>query len=187
MPHLCHLRCRSAVIAANADMDTLATSPSASHVPDVMTTLTRLTHLQMQVDLSPSLAPRAELDLSWLSHLTSLRKLELTSDYAYTLPPGISQCSSLEDLRLTFYSYQAMSKVDVDWTALCNLKHLHLMGALCFLGHSLLRLVKTLSEVHVDLGASFEWNCETLIVVKEAVKIRAPWIRLHFYQELQPV
>jgi len=180
--HLSHLSCRSAVITAQADMDTLTTNSSATHVPNAMSTLSELTHLQMRLDLSPSLAPRHVWNLDWLTHLTNLRKLELTCDYPYTIPSGISQLTGLEDLKLIFNSEHLVVPLKVDWPAMCKLKQLFLGGMTCCVDHRLQRVteIRTLSDVHLELGPenlkSYRAEVKAL---REVFDINAPWIKLH--------
>ena len=146
-----HLRCRSATISAQAEVDTSDTSHDATHVPNSISTLTHLSHLQVEVDKSPSLAPGAELVLNWLPGLTNFRKLDLVSDYRYTLPSGISALSNLEDLRLTFYS-DYTSWLDVDWAALHNLRQVYILGESCVFADELQRLAEVSTLRHIHLG-----------------------------------
>lgn len=146
-----HLRCRGATITAQAEGDTLDTSRDATHVPSTISTLNHLSHLQVEVDKSPSLAPGAELVLNWLPGLTNLQKLDLVSDYRYTLPSGISALSNLEDLRLTFYS-DHISWLDVDWAVLHNLRQVYILGESCVFADELQRLAQVSTLRHIHLG-----------------------------------
>lgn len=180
--HLSHLRCMSAVITAQADMDTLTTNMSATHVPNAMSTLSELTLLQMRLDSSPSLAPGHVWNLDWLTHLTNLRKLELSCDCTYTIPSGISQLTKLEDLKLIFNSELPVNPLEVDWPALCKLKQLFLGGWSCCVDHRLQRLteIRTLSDVHLELGAENLSSYRAQVkALREVFDIHAPWIKLH--------
>lgn len=173
------------LIAAQADVDTLATGSFATHVPSVISNLTELTQLQILFEQSPSLAPEATLKLDWLCSLTTLRKLDIVSEYALSFPACASQFSELGDLELPMYS-DLPSKLDVNWAALCRLRQLHLVGwNSCFVDHRLQGLteIKTLSHVLKDVSHQRGCHGKVLKALKEAIGTTAPWIKLHCYED----
>ena len=146
------LRCKSAAIVALADMDTLSTDVYATHIPDLMTSLTALESLQLGVSVSASLESNDKLDLEWLCHFTNLRRLGLDAEHAYTIPASMSRLTKLEQLHLTFESDHD-SSIDLDWQALGSLKQGWFIGGKCQFDQRLQELAKVhvLRDVYMQI------------------------------------
>ena len=135
--NLKHLGCVYGQIAGQAHADRLGTSPDAVHIPSAMTRLTLLESLKLSVGDSPGVDDD-RVDLDFVTHLTNLQKLELTTLCSCAVPAGLSALGKLTEVDLHFVQ---TAQLEVDWQQLISLRTVRIAGS-CAFDHRLLQLAR---------------------------------------------
>lgn len=148
---LVSLTCQDACILASNTIDITedlrCTESELLTVPDSVSALTGLTHLQLQY--ASLLADGPEMQLHWLCELPALRRLDLMLNVAdVTFPASMTMLQRLSDLRISCTGHVLFS---FDWCGMPAVQALHIEVSQFTFDYDLTNLVYLDGLAHVDI------------------------------------